>query len=205
MQSQLQKVLMIATNNPGKRKELRQLLESLPQIELISPKDLGISRKIEETGDTYQANAALKAKAYAQASVLIVLADDSGLEVDALNGAPGLHSARYSGQPGATDADRRAFLLENLAGMPRPWSARFRAVIAIAVPGKETRFAEGMCEGEIIPEERGAKGFGYDPIFFLPELGRTMAELSDEEKNQVSHRGNGVRAAMGILREVFGV
>jgi XTP/dITP diphosphohydrolase len=205
MQSQLQNVLMIATNNPGKCKELRQLLGILPQIELVSPKDLGISLKIDETGATYQANAALKAQAFARASNLVVLADDSGLEVDALDGAPGLHSARYSGQPGASDADRRAYLLRNLADIPHPWTARFRAVIAVAVPGEEIRFAEGVCEGEIITEERGTNGFGYDPIFFMPELDRTMAELTDMEKNKVSHRGRGVMAALPILREVFGL
>lgn len=203
MQSQLQKVLLIATNNPGKRKELRQLLEILPQIELVTPKDLGISLKIEETGATYQANAALKAQVFARASNLVVLADDSGLEVDALDGAPGLYSARYSGQPGATDADRRAFLLHNLTDIPLPWTARFRAVIAVAVPGEEIRFAEGVCEGEIIPEEHGTNGFGYDPIFYMPELDRTMAELSDAEKNRISHRGRAVRAALPILRGVY--
>jgi len=205
MQTQLQKVLLLATNNPGKRKELCQLLGNLPKIELVTPKERGISLAIEETGSTYRANAALKAQAYAQASSLVVLADDSGLEVDALDGAPGLYSARYSGQPGATDAHRRAFLLRNLEGIPRPWMARFRAVVAVAVPGEEIRFAEGVCEGEIIPDERGSNGFGYDPIFYMPELNRTMAELSDEEKNRVSHRGRAVRAAMPILREVFGL
>jgi XTP/dITP diphosphohydrolase len=203
MQTQLQKVLLIATNNPGKRKELHQLLEILPPIELVTPKEMGISLKIEETGTSYRANAALKAQAYVQASGLVVLADDSGLEVDALDGAPGLYSARYSGQPGATDADRRTFLLHNLGGAPRPWTARFRAVVAVAVPDEEIRFAEGVCEGEIIPEERGSNGFGYDPIFYMPKLERTMAELSDEEKNKVSHRGRAVMAAMPILQEVF--
>jgi XTP/dITP diphosphohydrolase len=203
MQTQLQKVLLLATNNPGKRKELRQLLGNLPQIELVTPKERGISLAIKETGSTYRANAALKAQAYAQASGLVVLADDSGLEVDALGGAPGLYSARYSRQPGATDADRRIFLLRNLGDTPRPWTARFRAVIAVAVPGEEIRFAEGVCEGEVIPEERGTNGFGYDPIFYMPELERTMAELSDEEKNRVSHRGRAVMVALPILREVF--
>ena len=94
--------------------------------------------------------------------------------------------------------------LENLAGKPRPWKARFRAVIAVVAPGEEPLFAEGICEGEIIPEERGTNGFGYDPIFFMPDKGRTMAELSNEEKNMVSHRGNAVRAGLGILREMFG-
>ena len=204
MQTRLQNVLLIATNNPGKLKEFRQLLGNLPGIELTSPKELRISPQFEESGDTYAENAAIKAQAYAEASGLVVLADDSGLEVDALEGAPGLFSARYSGQPNATAADRRAFLLENLAEKPRPWLARFRAVMAVVAPGQEIRFAEGVCEGEIIPEERGTNGFGYDPIFYMPEFNRTMAELSDEEKNKVSHRGRGVEAVMPILKDVFG-
>jgi XTP/dITP diphosphohydrolase len=204
MQTRLQNVLLIATNNPGKLKEFRQLLGNLPGIELASPKELRISPQFEESGATYAENAAIKARVYVEASGLVVLADDSGLEVDALEGAPGLFSARYSGQTNATDADRRVFLLENLAEKPRPWLARFRAVIAVAAPGQEMRFAEGVCEGEIIPEERGTNGFGYDPIFYMPEFNRTMAELSDEEKNKVSHRGRGVEEAVPILREVFG-
>lgn len=205
MQTKLQKHLLIATNNPGKLKEFRQLLGKLPGIDLASPKELGISPEFEESGATYAENAAIKAQVYADASGLVVLADDSGLEVDALEGAPGLYSARYSDRPGATDSDRRIFLLENLAVKPPPWLARFRAVIAVAVPGQDIRFAEGVCEGEIIPEERGTNGFGYDPIFYIPEFGRTMAELSDEEKNQVSHRGRAVEAAMPILQDVFGL
>ena len=205
MQTQLQKVLLVATNNPGKGKELRQLLAELSQIELVIPKEMDIFLQIEETGSTYQANAALKAHAYAQASGLVTLADDSGLEVDALEGAPGVYSARYSDKPGATDADRRAFLLQNLRELPHPWTARFRSVVAIAVPGEEIHFAEGVCSGVIIPREQGENGFGYDPIFYMPELERTMAELSDEWKNKISHRGKAVRAAIPILREVFGL
>ncbi len=205
MQTKLQKVLLIATNNPGKLKELCQLLGNLQGIELISPKGLGIPPQFKESGNTYAENAAIKARAYAEASGVVVLSDDSGLEVDALGGAPGLFSARYSGQPNATDADRRGFLLENLMEKPRPWFARFRAVIAVATPGQDIQFAEGVCEGEIIPEERGTNGFGYDPIFYMSEFERTMAELSDEEKNKVSHRGRAVEAALPILREVFGL
>jgi XTP/dITP diphosphohydrolase len=199
MQNISQTKLLLATNNAGKALELRQLLAPLPQITILTPKDLGLDLHVDETGATYAENAALKALTFVQASGLVTLADDSGLEVDALDGAPGLHSARYSPKPGATDADRRAFLLENLAGIPRPWTARVRAVIAVVVPGEEPLFAEGTCEGEIIPEERGTNGFGYDPIFFMPDKGRTMAELSDEEKNLVSHRGNAVRAGMGTI------
>lgn len=203
MQTLLHKKLLIATINPGKVKELRQLLSILSGVELVTPRDLGMTLKVVESGESYAENAELKAMAYEKATGLVTLADDSGLEVDALEGAPGLFSARYSLKPGATDADRRTFLLENLKEKPHPWKARFRAVIAVAVHGEEMRFAEGVCEGEIITEERGTNGFGYDPIFLLPELNRTMAELSDDEKNQVSHRGRGVLEAILGLREIF--
>jgi XTP/dITP diphosphohydrolase len=136
---------------------------------------------------------------------LISLADDSGLEVEALAGAPGLYSARYGSQNGEklSDQDRRVYLIQNLQGKPRPWTARFHATIAIALPNGETHLAEGYCEGEIIPEERGSGGFGYDPIFLLSELGRTMAELSMEEKNRLSHRARAVMNAKRILRTLF--
>jgi len=158
-----------------------------------------------EDGRSFAENAAKKAVAFAQASGLISLADDSGLEVDALNGAPGLYSARYSPKPGATDADRRAFLLQNLQDKPHPWMARFRATVAVSSPDGSVEWAEGVCEGQIIPEERGTGGFGYDPIFFIPELGRTMAELPEETKNRLSHRARAVQATKPILVRVFGL
>jgi XTP/dITP diphosphohydrolase len=126
---------------------------------------LNLVLDIHEDGETYQANAARKALAFADASGVLSLADDSGLEVDALGGQPGLHSRRFSGNPEATDHDRRVLLLQKLQGKKRPWSARFRCVVAIASPTKEVWFSEGICEGEIIPEERGQNGFGYDPVF----------------------------------------
>jgi XTP/dITP diphosphohydrolase len=159
--------------------------------------------EVDETGQTYVQNAALKALAFAKATGMLALADDSGLEVDALGGLPGLHSARFAPQPGAQDADRRAYLLERLQGNPRPWLARFRCVIAVAREAERPRFAEGVCQGEIIPEERGQNGFGYDPIFLIPDLGKTMAELSMEEKNQLSHRARAVLAARPILVEML--
>lgn len=203
MQNGLQNTLLIATNNPGKLRELRFLLAELDAVKLVSPSDVELALNVEELGETYAENAALKAKAFAQASGLVALADDSGLEVDALGGAPGLFSARYSSKEGATDADRRAFLLENLAGKPRPWTARFRATIAIVAPDGEVQFSEGICEGEINPEERGEGGFGYDPIFLLKGGSMTMAELGEAEKNVVSHRAQAVQAASGILRNLF--
>lgn len=195
--------LLIATNNKGKAEELQQLLKGAG-IEFVTPVQIQLELDVKEDGATYKENAGKKAIAFAQASGLVSLADDSGLEVDALGGAPGLYSARYSPKPGAKDADRRAFLLQNLKDKPRPWMARFRAAIAIAKPSGEVEFAEGDCFGEIIPEERGAGGFGYDPIFLIPELGRTMAELEMDEKNRLSHRARAVMNAMPILKKIFG-
>ena len=195
--------LLIATNNNGKVIELQDLLKD-SGIEFITPSQINLELDVEEDGTTYAENASKKAIAFAQASGLISLADDSGLEVEALNGAPGLYSARYSPKPGAKDADRRAFLLENLKDKPRPWKAHFHATIAIATPEGQVQLAEGNCYGEIIPEERGTGGFGYDPIFFMPELGKTMAELDMDEKNRLSHRARGVMNAMPILKTLFG-
>lgn len=203
MQFELQKSLLIATNNSGKLRELQILLSDLKGVKLVSPVEVDLELNVEELGETYAENAALKAEAFAQASGLVTLADDSGLEVDALNGNPGLHSARYSPQADATDADRRAYLLENLADKPRPWAARFVATIAVVVPGGEVQFAEGICKGEIVPAERGEGGFGYDPIFVLQGGSLTMAELSEDEKNRVSHRAKAVHAAGGILGNLF--
>lgn len=198
----MEKRLLIATNNRGKMAEIRALLAGL-EVSLVTPGDLGLDLEVPEQGQTYAENAAYKALAFAAASGLLSLADDSGLEVDALNGRPGLHSNRFGPQP-ATDASRRRYLLEQLAGRPRPWTARFRATLALARPGSEVRLTEGICEGEIILEERGSNGFGYDPLFLIPGTGRTMAELSMDEKNRLSHRARAVRNALPILRELLG-
>lgn len=195
--------LLIATNNKGKLKEIRALLSEI-RIQLLIPSDIGLDLEVEEDGQTYAENAKKKAIAFAQASRLTSLADDSGLEVDILDGAPGLYSARYLSKPGATDADRRAYLLQNLRGKSRPWTARFRATIAIAIPDQGIHITNGECEGEIIPEERGTGGFGYDPIFFIPEVGKTMAELGLNEKNRLSHRAKAITNAKPILNRVFG-
>lgn len=194
--------LLIATNNQGKVLELQELLNG-SGIEFVTPAEIGLQLEVEEDGSNYHENAGKKAVAFAQASGLISLADDSGLEVEALDGAPGLYSARYSPKPGAKDKDRRDFLLSNLKDKPRPWKAHFHASIAVAQPNGEIEFAEGNCYGEIIPEERGTGGFGYDPIFFMPELGKTMAELEMDEKNRLSHRARAVIAAMPILKKIF--
>jgi XTP/dITP diphosphohydrolase len=196
--------LLIATHNPGKIKELQDLLNDTG-IELITPAQINLEFDVIEDGLTYAENATKKALAFAQASGLIALADDSGLEVVALDGAPGLYSARYGSLNGEklSDKDRRDYLIKNLKDKPRPWTARFRATIAVAVPNGKTYLTEGFCEGEIIPEERGTGGFGYDPIFLLTELGKTMAELSLEEKNRLSHRAKAVINAKPILDQTY--
>ncbi len=192
--------LLLASTNPGKLLEIQDLL---PGFELLLPQTLSLDLEVEETGHTYAENAGLKARAYCQVSGLPALADDSGLEVDCLDGAPGLHSARYAGRHDASDADRRALLLRNLDGCPRPWQAHFHCTVAVAIPGGQVFFADGDCPGEIIPEERGSNGFGYDPIFLLPELGLTMAELSRDQKNQLSHRARAVKAALPIIKKII--
>jgi XTP/dITP diphosphohydrolase len=166
---------------------------------------MNLDLDVIEDGNTYAENATKKAIAFAQASGLISLADDSGLEVDALDGAPGLYSARYGSQNGEklSDKDRRAYLIRKLQDKPRPWTARFHATIAIAMPNYQLQITEGYCEGEIIPEERGTGGFGYDPIFLLSELGKTMAELSMEEKNRLSHRARAVMNAKPTLDQIY--
>lgn len=198
--------LLLATFNPGKLVELRELLhfhaarQHPPlRLELVSPVELGMGEPVAETGSTYAENARLKAVGYAQIAGLAALGDDSGLEVDALGGAPGLHSARYAG-PGASDADRRARLLAALAGVPTERrTARFRCVIALATPNGEVQFAEGTVEGRIAEAPAGTGGFGYDPIFYLPELGCTMAELPDGVKNTISHRARAVEKALPLI------
>ena len=197
---------MVATRNAGKLGELRELLAGVP-YELVSLDDVGVGDDVEETGATFEENAVLKATTYCGLSGLPTLADDSGLEVDHLRGEPGVHSARYAGD-GASDDDRVALLLRNLRGEPEPWKARFRCVIAIAWPNlerqdsssKSVRTFDGRCEGEIVASPRGDNGFGYDPVFFIPELGKTMAELSAEEKNAVSHRSAAAALASEALR-----
>jgi XTP/dITP diphosphohydrolase len=200
--------LLIASTNIGKLREIEAILagrmiQNLP-LELVLPSQIGIRLEVEEDGSTYAENAAKKALAYTNASGLVTLADDSGLEVYALEGQPGLYSARYAPWQGATDADRRRYLLQNLQGKARPWLAHFHCTVAIALPGGEIFYAEGDCPGEIITEERGTNGFGYDPIFWVPELGMTMAELPMEQKNLLSHRARAVRAAAPIIEKLFG-
>lgn len=195
--------LLLATNNPGKVAEMKALLDGL-DLELVTTEMIYLELDVVEDGASYAENAMRKAIAFAEHSGLVSLADDSGLEVDALQGRPGLHSHRYTPQADASDADRRRYLLEQLKDKARPWNARFRATVAVVAPGDAARVANGVCEGEIIAEERGNNGFGYDPIFFIPACGKTMAELTMEEKNRLSHRAMAVRSAIPILKGILG-
>ena len=192
------KKLLLATNNKGKQMELRALLGGLG-LSLVDPESLHLQLEVDESGETYAINAGLKAAAFSAASGMWCLADDSGLEVDALGGAPGLHSARLTGAKG-NDRQRRTRLLALLAPHPRPWTACFRCVVALTGPEGKIDLAEGECRGEVILEERGKMGFGYDPIFLVQNTGRTMAELDMDEKNRLSHRANAIQAILPILR-----
>ena len=190
--------LLLATNNKAKVREYRSLLQSLP-FELVTLAERGITTVVDEVGESLEENARLKASALASESKLVALADDSGLEVDILDGAPGRLSARYAGE-GASDQDRVSYLLAKLEGVPlEKRSARFRCVIAVATPGGRVELCSGECAGLITFEPRGEQGFGYDPIFYLPDLDKTMAELSLETKNQISHRGKAARKVAGVL------
>jgi XTP/dITP diphosphohydrolase len=184
--------LLLASGNPGKLSELRALLTG---FKLIEPQTLGVELQIDEIGETYLENALLKAAHYAHETGQWTLADDSGLEVDALDGAPGLHSNRLLG-PGRSDAERRAKLLELLQPHTPPWTARFRCGVALIGPDGERMTAEGVCPGSIIPSERGQNGFGYDPIFLIDSTNKTMAELTMDEKNNISHRAQAVKALL---------
>jgi len=190
--------ILIATNNKGKKVEISALFEGHP-FELCFPADLGIDKDVDETGTTYAENAALKAETLCQLSGLVTLADDTGLEVAALDGRPGLHSARYVPIPGATDADRRAKLLSELADKPSPWLARFVCSVAVAAPNLPTQYFEGEVKGEIITRESGDFGFGYDRIFWIPQAGKTLADLPMPEKNLISHRAMAVNKAIKYL------
>jgi len=193
--------LLLGTNNQGKVREYMMLLRSLP-FELVTPVGQGITSIVSEVGESLEENARLKATTLAEQSQLLTLADDSGLEVDALGGEPGRLSARYAGE-GASDSDRINYLLSRLKDVPWPErSACFRCVIAVATPSGVVELCSGECWGFITFEPRGEEGFGYDPIFYLPEQDKTMAELPLEIKNQVSHRGQAARKAYYLLERL---
>lgn len=197
------RTLLVATRNPGKTREYRELLADYPG-HIISLDDAGVPDEVEETGDTFQANAILKASTYAQLSGHLTISDDSGLEVHALGGAPGVYSARYGGDACQTDEDRVALLLRNLAEIPRERRiARFRCFTAVADPsdGTEPRVSTvvGSIAGVIQYEPVGEHGFGYDPVFYLPSFRATMAQLPVPAKNAISHRADAARRARLIL------
>jgi XTP/dITP diphosphohydrolase len=192
--------ILIATSNKGKIREIKAILLSI-DLEILTPDSLDCSVDVKETGETYAENARLKAEAYLHISGLPVLADDSGLEVDALNGAPGLRSARFSPKLNANDLDRRLYLLEKLQGQPQPWKAQFHCTAVLLLPSGEKIQTNGDCPGIIIPQMRGSGGFGYDPIFYLPKYEMTMAELPSAVKNTISHRAKALDAMMPSLQK----
>jgi len=192
--------LLVATGNQGKAHELADLLNGVP-FEIVWLWNLDLPTEIDEPADTFEGNAVIKAETYAKMSGLLTLADDSGLEIDALNGEPGVHSKRFAGED-ATDEDRGRIVLQKLDGVP--WeqrTARYRCVIAVAGPGENTVTCESVCSGIIGYESHGNGGFGYDPVFYLPEYGKTVAELPLNEKNKVSHRAKAAKQAVVLLKE----
>ena len=193
--------LLVATHNRGKTLEFRRLLEPL-RARIVFPSELGLHLAVVEDGSTYAHNAGKKASAYARASGLPALADDSGLEVDALDGAPGVRSARYAS---GEDSDRVNVLLSQLRDIEWPQrTARFRCVVVAETPTGERYVAEGTVAGLIAHAPQGQGGFGYDPVFFLPEFGCTMAQISADLKNDISHRARAVQAILPVLRGLWG-
>lgn len=200
--------LVIATNNDGKLREFRRLLEGAG-FALTTPRELGYSFDVDETGSSFAENARLKAVAAARLTETLALADDSGLEIDHLGGRPGIFSARYAGggrtAAGMDEAEQCSIVLAEMAGVPdAERGARFRCVIAIAAPAGDVRYAEGVFEGSIGYEMRGRHGFGYDPIFVVAGRGVTSAELPPDEKDAISHRGQAARRALAFLKEMPG-
>ncbi|HHW40556.1 MAG TPA: XTP/dITP diphosphatase [Syntrophomonadaceae bacterium] len=195
--------IVIASRNPGKIAEFRELLGCLP-VEILTLVDFPGIPEVRETGSSFRENALLKARPVTAATGLVALADDSGLEVDYLDGAPGVYSSRYAG-PGRDDNANNRKLLAALEGVPlHQRTARFRCVIAITTPQGGEYFSEGVCEGRIALAPRGEGGFGYDPLFLVPSLGKTFAELGPAVKNQISHRAQALRAAREMLAHILG-
>lgn len=195
--------ILLATQNQGKVRELRELIAD-QEIEVVSLRDIPDWEEVEEDGETFAENAALKARAGVRKTGLLTLADDSGLEVDALDGAPGVHSARFAGEPKDDERNNAKLLTLMQTVRADKRTARFRCALVIAVPGGEEYLTEGTVEGRILTEGHGSDGFGYDPLFFVPALGRTMAELTLAEKNGLSHRAQAFQKAVPILQELKG-
>ena len=192
--------IIFATGNAGKMKEVREILKDL-NVEILSVKEAGIQADVEENGKTFQENAVIKAREIMKISGEVVLADDSGLEIDYQNKEPGIYSARYMGED-TSYRIKNANLIERLQGVPDDKrTARFVCAIAAAFPDGTVEITEGTIEGRIGYEEKGENGFGYDPIFYVPEFGCTTAELTGEQKNQISHRGKALEAMKEILRK----
>ena len=189
---------VLASNNSGKLQEMREILSEIG-VEVISQKEAGVSVEPEEDGVTFEENSIIKARAFCEASGLPAIADDSGLVVHALGGEPGVYSARYGGE-GLSDTDRYELLLKNMEGRTDR-SAKFVSCISCVFPGGDIITAEGECPGEILYAPRGDGGFGYDPVFFVKSIGKSMGEMSHEEKNSISHRGNAIRAFAPKLRD----
>jgi XTP/dITP diphosphohydrolase len=194
--------LLIATHNQGKLREYRALLADL-DLQVLYLNDLGITHDIPETGTTFAENAILKATGYAAMSGMLTWSDDSGLEIDALEGRPGVYSARYGG-PGLTDRDRFLRVLDELRAFPPAhWTARFHCVVALAEPDGRVLTVDDRVEGIITDQPRGEHGFGYDPIFYMPDFGATLAELDPALKNQISHRAKASAAAKQLLARIL--
>ena len=194
--------IVIGSRNPGKLVEIEAILQNFP-VKLRSLAEFPDAPDVEETGTTFQENAEKKALELAAHLARKVLADDSGLEVDALDGAPGIYSARYAGEHGDNEANNRK-LLENLEGLPlEQRTARFRCVIALAEPGRVLLTADGACEGQIAFSPRGTNGFGYDPVFLYPPDNMTFGELNESLKNKVSHRANALHQLREQLKDIF--
>ncbi|MBT2735808.1 XTP/dITP diphosphatase [Bacillus sp. ISL-7] len=196
------KEVIIATKNPGKAREFEHIFASRG-IEVRTLLDFPEIPDVDETGTTFEENAILKAEAVSQALGKMVIGDDSGLMVDALEGRPGIYSARYAGEP-KNDQNNTDKVLSELKGLPdEKRSARFYCALAVSVPGQESITVSGTCEGRILEEQRGTNGFGYDPVFYVPEKGLAMAELSSEEKNKISHRANALKKLDVVLDSIL--
>ncbi|GAB6155638.1 XTP/dITP diphosphatase [Desulfosporosinus burensis] len=195
--------IILATQNQGKIKELQELLMD-ETIEVLSLRDLADWEEVEENGVTFADNAALKARVAAQKTGLIALADDSGLEVDALNGAPGVYSARFAGEPKDDERNNGKLLQQLESTSDDKRTARFRCALVVVTPEGEEFLTEGSVEGQILRQRRGTDGFGYDPLFYVPEYARTMAELTLTEKNKLSHRAQAFRKVIPILQTLRG-
>ena len=194
--------LLIATKNLGKTAEIKALLGLALQksVKVLTLTDMPPTSLPRETGSTFEENAKIKGLHYADKLKMLCIADDSGLSVEALGGRPGVNSARFAGEE-ATDQENIALLLDRLFNRPKPWKASFVCVAVATLPGRVVAMAQGIVHGEIVTEPRGIRGFGYDPVFLVSSLGKTMAELSGEEKNRISHRGVAMRSLIAQMKE----